>query len=226
MEPTKSLPKINFAIARKVIFSLIVLSATFSAGYLVGFRGYQGSLTQFPKVTINRELPQDKKDLDFSLFWRVWDTVNSSYFDKEKIIPAQMVYGAIEGMVQALGDPYTVFLSPDKNKVVQEDLLGSFDGIGIQIGFKGTQLAVIAPLPNSPAEKAGIKPGDYIVGIKDNSKGIDMGTGGITLPEAVQAIRGQANTRITLILTREGGDKPFEIEVVRAAIDVPSVKIS
>ena len=226
MEPTNSLPKINFAVARKVIFSLIVLSATFSAGYLVGFRGYQGSLTQFPKVTINRELPQDKKDLDFSLFWRVWDTVNSSYFDKEKIIPAQMVYGAIEGMVQALGDPYTVFLSPDKNKVVQEDLLGSFDGIGIQIGFKGSQLAVIAPLPESPAEKAGIEAGDFIVGIKDPEKGIERGTIGISITDAVSAIRGPAGSVVTLTLLRDGVEEPIVVDVTRESIDVPSVSLA
>jgi len=146
MEPKSNLPKINFTFARIIFFSLLILAATFSAGYLVGFKGYQGVLAEFPKVTITRELPAEMKDLDFSLFWRVWDTINSSYYDKTKVIPAQMVYGAIEGLVSALGDPYTVFLPPDKNKVVQEDLQGSFDGIGIQIGFKGNQLAVIAPL--------------------------------------------------------------------------------
>ena len=193
---------------------------------MIGFKGYQGSLAEFPKVTITRELPQDKKDLDFSLFWRVWDTINTSYFDKEKVIPANMVYGAIEGMVSALGDPYTVFLPPDKNRVVQEDLLGSFDGIGIQIGFKGNQLAVIAPLPNSPSEKAGIEAGDFIVGIKDEAKGIERGTVGISITDAVSAIRGPAGTIVTLTLLREGQEEPIVVDVVRESIDVPSVTLT
>lgn len=226
MEPKNNLPKINFAFARKVVLSLVVLAATFSFGYLVGFKGYQGSLAQFPKVTISREIPEDKKDLDFSLFWRVWDSLNSSYFDKSKVIPANMVYGAIEGMVQALGDPYTVFLPPDKNKVVQEDLQGSFDGIGIQIGFKGNQLAVIAPLPDSPAEKAGIEAGDFIVGIKDTQKGIERGTVGINITDAVQAIRGPKGTVVTLTLLREGVDEPIVVEVMRESIDVSSVSLT
>ncbi|OGM04227.1 hypothetical protein A2112_02800 [Candidatus Woesebacteria bacterium GWA1_42_12] len=226
MEPNSPLPKINFTLIRYLILALIVLAATFSAGYLIGFKGYQGSLAEFPKVTITRELPQDKKDLDFSLFWRVWDTINTSYFDKEKVIPANMVYGAIEGMVSALGDPYTVFLPPDKNRVVQEDLLGSFDGIGIQIGFKGNQLAVIAPLPNSPSEKAGIEAGDFIVGIKDEAKGIERGTVGISITDAVSAIRGPAGTIVTLTLLREGQEEPIVVDVVRESIDVPSVTLT
>ena len=225
MEPKFNLPKISFNHARNFIFGLIILSAVFSAGYLFGFKGYQGSLAEFPKVTITREVPEDKKDLDFSLFWRVWDTIESSYFDKTKIIPANLVYGAIEGMVSALGDPYTVFLTPDKNKVVQEDLLGSFDGIGIQIGFKGNQLAVIAPLPGSPAEQVGIKAGDFIIGIKDLEKGIERGTVGISITDAVQTIRGKAGTTVTLTLLREGLDEPLVVDVTRTSIEVPSVKL-
>ena len=220
------MPKTNFTLIRYLILAVIVLAATFSAGYLLGFKGYQGSLAEFPKVTITRELPPDKKDLDFSLFWRVWDTINTSYFDKEKVISANMVYGEIEGMVSALGDPYTVFLPPDKNRVVQEDLLGSFDGIGIQIGFKGNQLAVIAPLPNSPSEKAGIEAGDFIVGIKDEAKGIERGTVGISITDAVSAIRGPAGTIVTLTLLREGQEEPIVVDVVRESIDVPSVTLT
>ena len=220
------LPKISFSLARKIIFSVVILAGVFSAGYLVGFKGYQGSLAEFPKVTLTRELPLDKKDLDFSLFWRVWDTLSTSYYDKTKIQPSSMVYGAIEGMVSALGDPYTVFLPPEKNKVVQEDLKGSFDGIGIQIGFKGNQLAVIAPLPNSPAEKVGIKAGDFIVGIKDEVKGIERGTVGISLNDAVEAIRGKAGTKVTLTLLREGVNEPIVVDVVRENIDVASVTLS
>ena len=198
----------------------------FSLGYLVGVGGYKGDIKNFPRVTISREVPQDKGELDFSLFWKVWDALGASYYDKEKIIPANMVYGAIEGMVSAVGDPYTVFLPPDKNKVVQEDLQGSFEGVGIQIGFKGNQLAVIAPLPGSPAEKVGVKAGDYIVGIKDEEKGIERGTVGISLADAVQVIRGPAGSKVILSLLREGSSEVIVVEITREAIDIPSVKLS
>ena len=137
-----------------------------------------------------------------------------------------MVYGAIEGMVSAVGDPYTVFLPPDKNKVVQEDLQGTFEGVGIQIGFKGNQLAVIAPLPGSPAEAAGVKAGDFIMGILDEEKGIERGTVGISLADAVQAIRGEAGSKVTLSLLREGLSEPILVDITRAAIDIPSVELS
>ena len=220
------MPKIQFASLRKALFFVVVALGIFSGGYLLGVQGYKGNIQNFPKVTINRDVPEDKGTLDFSLFWKVWDTLNSSYFDKEKIIPANMVYGAIEGMVSAVGDPYTVFLPPDKNKVVQEDLQGTFEGVGIQIGFKGNQLAVIAPLPGSPAEAAGVKAGDFIMGILDEEKGIERGTVGISLADAVQAIRGEAGSKVTLSLLREGLSEPILVDITRAAIDIPSVELS
>lgn len=138
------MPKISFSSLRRSIFILIFIGGVFSAGYLVGFRGYKASYKDATKVTISRETPPDKENIDFSLFWRVWDTLNASYFDKSKIDPGKMVYGAISGMVTSIGDPYTVFLPPQENKLSQEDLNGNFEGVGIQIGFKGTQLAVVA----------------------------------------------------------------------------------
>jgi len=135
------------------------------------------------------------------------------------------VYGAIKGMVAAVGDPYTVFLPPQENKVVQEDLQGNFDGVGIQIGFIGTQLAVIAPLPDSPAEIAGLKAGDLIIAIKDEKKNFERATQGITLPEAVQAIRGPRGSVVTLTIMREGQEEPLEFDITRANIDVPSIRV-
>jgi carboxyl-terminal processing protease len=219
-------PKIPLSNLRKAIFVVIVSLGIFSGGYLLGVKGYKGSIQEFPRVILTREVPEDKGTLDFSLFWKVWDTLNAAYFDKAKLIPANMVYGAIEGMVSAIGDPYTVFLPPDENKVVQEDLKGTFEGVGIQIGFKGNQLAVIAPLPGSPAEEVGIKAGDFIMGIKDEEKGIETGTVGMSLTDAVEAIRGPAGSKVTLSLLREGSDEPIVVEVTRAAIEIPSVELS
>lgn len=217
-------PKISLSTFRRILFIAILIAGTFSSGYLLGFKGYRTRVGTPPQVTIKRDLPAGKEGLNFDLFWRVWDTVHTKYFDKSKLIPSEMVYGAIKGMVAAVGDPYTVFLPPEENRVVQEDLKGSFEGVGIQIGFKGSQLAVISPLQNSPAEKAGVKAGDFIIGIKDEQKKIDQGTVGITLPEAVQAIRGPAGSKVSLALLRGESEEPIVVDIVRLSIEVPSIQ--
>src|SRR3989344_1296259 len=220
------LPKVGLKQIRKFLAIFLAVGLVFAAGYFAGTSNIALKLQGKPKVTITRTLPAGHEDLDFSLFWAVWDRLSQSYFDKTKLDPAKMVYGAISGMVAAVGDPYTVFLPPEENKLTQEDLEGNFDGVGIQIGFKGTQLAVIAPLPGTPAETAGVKAGDFIIEIRDEKREIDMGTVGITLPEAVKAIRGPAGTSVMLILLREGVDEPIEVEIRRASIDVPSVIVT
>lgn len=220
------LPKLNLRKVRVMIVLVVVLLGVFSGGYLLGVKRYRLEVNKVGQVTLSRAIPLGKEKVDFALFWKVWDDLNASYFDKTKINPVKMVYGAISGMVASLGDPYTVFLPPEENKLVKEDLNGSFDGVGIQIGFKGKQLTVIAPLPGTPAEKAGIKAGDGIIGIKDSARGVDMGTVGISLPEAVEAIRGKKGTKVTLAILRDGVSEPIIVEVERGEINVPSVVLS
>lgn len=219
----KLFPKLNLKSLRKSLIIFVIVAISFTSGYLVASQGYRVSLKDSSSVTISRELPDNRQDVDFNLFWRVWDTLEARYFDKDKLDQNQMVYGAIKGMVNAVGDPYTVFLPPSENKIVQEDLQGTFEGVGIQIGFKGSRLAVVAPLPDSPAERAGVKAGDFIIGIKDEAKEIDRGTTGITLPEAVEAIRGPRGTTVTLTLLRDDENEPIEVDIVRDSIDVPSI---
>lgn len=222
--PVESHPSKSSLRARVFVALLFVAVFAFGVGYSLGVGGYKAEVNGI-KVNISRDLPSDKKELDFSLFWQVWDTVKESYFDTKKINDANLVWGAIKGMVAAVGDPYTVFLTPDEQRVTQEDLSGNFEGIGIQIGYIGTQLAVIAPLPGSPSEEVGIKAGDIIVGIKDEARGVERGTVGISLPEAVQLIRGKAGSKVTLSLLREGQDEPLIMEVTRQEIKVPSVTL-
>lgn len=218
--------KVNIHTLRRLFIKVFVFSLVFSFGYFVGNKGYRVSQPSFFEFKIDRALPPGKENVDFSLFWKVWDMLGSSYYDKSKLDPAKMVQGAIQGMVAAIGDPYTVYLPPDDNKLVQEDLEGTFGGVGIQIGFKGKQLAVIAPLPETPAEKAGIKAGDFILAIKDEKKGVEVSTSGMSLHEAVKLIRGKAGTEVTLTLLRDNEEKPREVKLVRADISVPSVVLS
>ena len=216
----------SFSSVRKVLLGVFLLVLVFYSGYFLGVGGFPVDEYRLTRVVIDRELPQARKDLNFSMFWNVWDMLENKYYDRDKLVPAKMVYGAIRGMVGAVGDPYTVFLPPEENKVIQEDLQGNFDGVGIQIGFKGNQLVVIAPLPDTPAERVGILAGDFIIGIKDVKKNIDVGTSGITLPEAVQMIRGNSGTTVTLTLLREGEDEPIVKDVVREKIEVLSVVLN
>ena len=216
----------NFSAVRKIILTSIVVGVIFVSGYYFGVNGFKLETASFPKVNISRSISKNRSDIDFALFWKVWDTIDSSYYDKSKIDVSKMVYGAISGLTASLGDPYTSFHPPEENKMVEEDLSGSFQGVGIQIGFKGKNLAVIAPLPDSPAEKAGVKAGDLIIGIIDTVKDIEISTNGINLNDAVKLIRGKAGTKITLVLLRGESTESFKKEITREAIDVPSVTVS
>jgi carboxyl-terminal processing protease len=218
-------PKINFNSFRGTLLYTLIGIFLFVGGYVFGFYGYYVNLSKPPNAIVSRENPETKKDVDFALFWEVWDTLGEKYFDRDKVIPANMVYGAISGMVSSIGDPYTVFLPPQTNKVFQEDLKGSFDGVGIQIGFRDGQLAVISPLPSSPAERGGILAGDYIMKIKDAREDVDVNTQGISVDRAVQLIRGPKGTVVTLTIYREGMEEPFDVDLIRDNIDVPSVEL-
>jgi carboxyl-terminal processing protease len=218
--------KMNFSKVRSFILVIFVISFSFAGGYYFGVKGFRADVTKSLKVNISRQTPPNK-NIDFSLFWQAWDILSDKYYDKSKLDSSQMINGAISGMVSSLGDPFTMYLSPAQNKTVNEDLSGSFSGVGIQIGFdQQMRLMVDSPLPESPAERAGIKAGDLITHIKDIKKNIDRDTVGINLTDAVNTIRGPVGTTVTLTLVRKGVDKPIITDLVRAKLDVPSVALS
>jgi carboxyl-terminal processing protease len=177
------------------------------------------------KVT-NTDQPEKYSDIDFNLFWEVWGILEENYLEPEKVIPTKMVYGAISGMTSSLGDPYTVFLPPEDQKRSEEDLSGAFYGVGIQLGYIDETLAVTTPLKGSPAEQAGIKAKDLILHVKDNK--IDSDTQGWSLSEAVDKIRGELGTQVTLtLLRRDDGEaaRPFEVTLTRGEIVVASAEL-
>jgi carboxyl-terminal processing protease len=218
--------RVNLAKARSLILTIIVVGLAFGGGYYLGVQGYRVNVSRALQLSVNRQTPPNEH-VDFSLFWQVWDDVASKYYDRTKLDPNSMVYGAISGMVGSLGDPFTMFLPPNQNKVVNEDLSGSFSGVGIQIGFDTTgKLIVESPLPSSPAEKAGVKAGDFIAHIRDVKKNIDVDTPGISLGDAVSDIRGPVGSSVTLTLVRAGENAPIKMDLVRAKLDVPSVSLT
>ena len=194
-------------------------------GFLFGNRKLQWSFRNYkPAIVLNKEVPTNT-NADFSMFWVVWDKLSREYVDKKALDAQKMVQGAISGMVSALGDPYTVYLPPTQNKEAKADLAGEFEGVGIQLGYKNDILTVIAPLPGTPAEKAGVLAGDLILHIKDDQKKIDQSTDNLAISQAVAMIRGPKNTTVQLILGREGANEPIKVDLIRQTIINKSVKL-
>jgi len=210
---------------RKNFWIIVLLVLTTYGGFLTGEGKLKWSFANYkPAVIYNRETPRTL-NADFAMFWQVWDKLNEEYVDKAALDPEKMVDGAISGMVGSLDDPYTVYLPPQQNQDAKDDLNGAFEGVGIQLGFKEKALSVVTPIAGTPADKAGVKSGDIILHIKDEIKKIDKDTTGMTLPEAVNIIRGKKGTEVELTLGREGEEKPMVIKLQRETIVVKSATV-
>jgi len=155
----------------------------------------------------------------FKVFWETWQIVERDFYDRTQVDHQKLIYGAIKGMVDAVGDPYTVYQTPSQREIGDTDLRGSFDGIGIQVDMKDNRLTVVAPIEGSPAEAAGFRPGDIVVEVDGKS------LAGKTLNDTVGLIRGQRGTPVTLTVLRPGATEPIEITVVRAEIKLKSVRV-
>lgn len=158
------------------------------------------------------------EEIDFSLFWEAYHKLQEKFVDKGKFDIEKIIYGAISGMVKSLEDPYTVFLKPEETKRFIEDVKGTFEGVGMEIDIRKGQLQVISPLEGTPAQSAGLRAGDKIIKINDKPT-MDM-----TIEEAVNLIRGPKGSEVTLTIFREEWEKTKEIKIVRAVIEVPSLK--
>ncbi len=203
---------------KKIRHLVLVLFLVSLAGYIGYYYGTKRSGLDYKAYN------SENQPAELSNFWLVWGKLEEKYLDKSVLEPEKMIQGAISGMVDALGDPYTVYLPPEDNEISQENLSGSFGGIGIRLGFKDKRLAVISPLKNTPAEKAGIEAGDYILKITDDKNDIDQTTEKISLPEAVKLIRGEVGDKVVLTLSRESRPEPFEVEIVRGNIEIPALE--
>jgi len=149
------------------------------------------------------------------VFTEVLSLIQANYVDETK--PRDLIYGGIKGMLETL-DPHSSFLPPDIFKEMQVETQGSFGGLGIEITVKDRQLTVVAPIEGTPADRAGLHPGDRIVKI-DGDPTKDM-----TLIEAVKKLRGPKGTSVTLTILREESPGPFDLTLVREVIDVKSVR--
>lgn len=154
---------------------------------------------------------------DLSIFWDVWDLLDEMYIDETSLDRQQMVYGAVKGMVAALDDPYTVYMDPNETKDFDQNLMGQLEGIGAELTVRDQALVVVTPLKNSPAETAGLKPGDIVYKIDGEL------TAEMTLFEAIMNIRGEKGTAVILTIIRGDIEDPFEVSIIRDTVNVESV---
>lgn len=201
---------------RNIFLGISLLLIAFGVGYKAGISDIGRSWIQ--KTPVVNSIPVRPANVDFSLFWDAWERLNRYYIDKKALDPQKMVYGAISGMVSSLGDPYTVFLPPDQNKEAKDDLGGKFEGIGAQLGIKDKKVVVVAPLAGTPAEKAGLRPGDWIIKVDGKE------TTNWTLPETVAKIRGPKGSSVNLTILHKDATKSADLSVVRETISVSSVE--
>ena len=204
---------------KRIVKFVCVVFVIFIA-YSFGFYAGESSVPSLNKVqsVTHKEQPAGVQ-ADFDIFWDAWKTATDKYVDRTTIDPQKMVYGAVEGMVASLGDPYSSFFTPDQSRMLGDDINGSFSGIGAEIGFKNSILTIIAPLKDSPAEKAGLRAGDKI-GTIDGTF-----TGELSLEEAVLKIRGERGTKVLLNIMRDGFDEPRDFSIVRDIIKMPLVEL-
>ena len=177
------------------------------------WKNYKPSLS-----IINKQPPPVLANTDFSVFWNVWEKLENKFYDKSKLDAQQMLNGAISGLAQSLGDPYTVYLPSQQNNNFKQGLAGQFSGIGAELGMSDEQVIVIAPLNGSPAQKAGVKAQDAIVKVDGVS------TNGWSVSQAVEKIRGPKGTEVTLSLIHKNTKKSENVKIIRDIITIKSVE--
>lgn len=201
-----------------IVLAALLLLGVFYAGILYGERH---------RPAIERAISLQGKEnpasvpTDFSPFWTTWNLLNEKYVSatSTKITDEEKLWGAISGLAASLKDPYTVFFSPEEAKLFENEISGNFEGVGMEIGIKDEVLTVIAPLKGTPADRAGIHPGDKILKIND-----EVSTH-LRVDQAVKLIRGKRGTEVRLTIAREGKPEPFEIKVTRDTIDIPTLDV-
>jgi len=197
-----------------IVFLIVAgLSAAFYAGMWVG----NGSETGKQQPTNYLSSSDPELATLFSPFFEAWNIVHEQYID-QPVDDVKLMQSAIGGMMEGLGDKHSSYMDPETYQQVNAPLMGSYTGIGAWVDTSGESLVIIAPMPGSPAEAAGILSGDTVIAID----GKDMT--GVDPNVVLQSILGPADTKVTLTITREGVDQPLEITITRATIEIPVIE--
>jgi carboxyl-terminal processing protease len=202
---------------RRWVLPALVLVVLLAAGAFQAGVSYGEKHPQTLLVRGVDNLEATSTPADFSTFWQAWNLIDEKYLRQGEVNGQEKVYGAIQGLVGSLRDPHSVYFPPTDNQKFQEDIQGNFGGIGAELGSRKGGVVVIAPLKNTPAERAGLKAGDLILQVNTSS------TEGLSVDEVVNWIRGPKGTEVKLVVLREGLDAPKEIKIVRDTISVPTL---
>jgi len=198
------------------VISIVIAVVAFGAGMKVGV--YKEKVDILANIAQNAQVASIG-DLDLDPFWETLDILDTKFISTtaSSSVPSDedKVWGAIEGMTASYGDPYTVFFPPKETKAFEEEVRGDFEGVGMEIAIKDKVLTVVAPLKGTPAERAGMQPGDQILKIDKTF------TMGMTVEEAIRHIRGPKGTTVTITVKRNGGTE--DIKVVRDVINIPTI---
>ncbi len=212
--------KQNYRFVKIGVLFCCLMTAAFLFGLYLGYENRPEVKKILSLTNIEAPLPFTREQVDFAPFWKTWNIIDEKFVASTSTVPAdqEKVWGAIAGLVDSLGDPHSVFFPPAEAETFAENLSGNFGGVGMEIGMENDMLTVIAPLKNTPAEKAGLLPKDKILKID----GTD--TAQMKIDEAVRLIRGPVGTKVTLTVGREKINEPFTVEIERAIITIPTIE--
>lgn len=214
----------TFALALIGMLAVGIFVGGFAAGHLLNttnLGNIPSSVLGLPSRTTVTPPPEAGTPVNleakFIPFWEVWELIHKNYY-AQPIDDQALVYGAIKGMIQALGDKHSGYLTPVEAKIDSSRLSGDLEGIGAEVELSGKYLRIISPMPGSPAEAKGILPGDLVIKVD----GEDIG--GQDLYTIISKVRGTAGTKVKLTIMRDGEKDPLEIEITRAKITIASVE--
>jgi carboxyl-terminal processing protease len=191
---------------------LLISTTTFVAGFGIGHYVIP------PPEAVVAALAERHRE-QFGIFWEAWAAVEDHFYTEEPLDAQSMTYGAIRGMVASLGDQHTVFLEPSQADLFRQDLEGQFSGIGATVTTTDEgYVRIVRPLPGSPAEKAGLQPGDIILEVD----GVPMQ--GMDLIQAILLIRGPQNTDVHLVIQQPDGGTS-QVVIQRTVIEVPTTEV-
>jgi len=204
----------------------VLLAGAFSGGFIAGhLLPAGGGLPAFDNILPQSQNPStgqqastpDNVETLFTPFWEAWDVVHNQYVD-QPVDDLALMQGAIRGMMDALGDKQTFYMEPQVYETETSSLQGSYEGIGAVVDTTGDYLKIVSPMEGSPAEKAGLKPGDQVISID----GEDMT--GVNAEQARQKVLGPKGTEVTLMVMREGEPEPLTFVIRRDEIKVRSAE--
>jgi carboxyl-terminal processing protease len=211
----------NFKKYKIFLITGFLIAIAFGTGFYYGRSG-KNVVSYNEPLFVKSAVSSSTVDMD--TFWNVWNILDQKFVYTQKgaktITEQEKLYGAIQGMAAAYGDPYTVFFPPTENKTFQTSISGDFEGVGMELDVKDNNIVVVAPIKGTPAYNAGVKKGDVIVSINGTS------TLGMPVDDAVNYIRGKAGTNVTINILRASSTKPVEIKMTRQVINIPTINTS